>query len=160
MPTARTLVKKVRDFRVDEQREARANPDLNLLARYPAFLDLMHRIIGGGDEASSGGSPELFQPESLVHLVEEVRSALQGILDGPTGRAAVDDIQDNCWDLLSEKGRHALGPAACQGVGELAVRDAMLVGVSFWLRDHALARPSRAPRAASKPRSEDVCKHV
>ncbi|WP_192641822.1 hypothetical protein [Bosea sp. OAE506] len=160
MPTTRTLVERVRGFRVEEQELARASSDVNLLAHYPAFLDLINQLVGGLDGSSPGGSPELFQPESIAHLAEDVRVALREILEGPRGRAVVDDVQATCLALLSEKDRHALGPSACQDVGELAVRDAMLAGVSFWLHDHAMARPSRAARSASKPRSDAFRKRM
>lgn len=156
MAAPRTLIKKARKFRVDEQDAARADPDLNLLARYPAFLKVIHEMIGGLDD----GSPVLFQPERLSQLAEATRRALEVIVSGSAARAIVADIQADCWNLCDEKSRQALGPEACRDVGELAIRDAMLAGISFWLHDAAAARPSRAPRARSKPRTDKFRKHM
>lgn len=156
MAAPRTLIMKARKFRVDEQDAARADPDLNLLARYPAFLKIIHEMTGGLDD----GSAVLFQPERLAELAEATRLAMQTIATGSSARAIVADIQADCWNLCDPKARQALGPEACRDVGELAIRDAMLAGFSFWLHDAALSRPSRLPRANSKPRSKKFRDHM
>lgn len=155
--TLGTLVKKVNKFRIDEQKEANADPDLNFLARYPGFLEFIHQLLGDED-TSPRASPELFQPETLAHVVEETRCMLHELLGGPTGRAAVGDVQAYGLRVMSKEDRRALGPGAFKGVGELAVRDAILAGVAFWLHDVAQARKTRAPRAKGEPRSDEFRK--
>lgn len=143
MPATKTRIGWARDYRTDERKAADADPDLNLFLRYPGFLELIKELIG--DNADEPGEA-LFQPEALSHLVTATHEALHSVWSSPAARKAVDEIYADCWDLLSDDERRSLSPISCRDVGELAIKDAMLCGVSFWMHDVARSRKLQAPR--------------
>lgn len=157
MPVTKTLIGWARDYRVEERKAADADPDLNLFTRYPAFLALMKQLLGNDENEPGEG---LFQPEALSHLVEATQQALHSVWLSPAARRAVEDIYADCWNLLDDTERQSLSHVSCRDVGELALKDAMLCGITFWLHDIARSRKLQAPRTRPAKQSAGKRKGV
>lgn len=136
----RNLLVEVRKLAESERAEAAADRNLNLLQRYPEHLWLVQRLLGDADDAlENRNRVELFRPEDLTGIVQQVRQALAEVVSGSAATQAAAEIAQHCIDNLPASHKDNLRRAS-EDAAEVAIKDAVLAGVSLWLHDQAVSR--------------------